>query len=208
MAIMTALGGLLGGLGSTKAANTSTTANNFSSSGTSAPSFTPGQTALQGTLGSALNNEITNGPNLTPLMTSGTNAINQTYKGIGDRLNESLSSRGFGNSGASGSAALQTELGRAGAVGDLQSNLEGYALQQQQQALGQALGYSFAAPTMTTSGSGSSYGTSVAPHSVAAGVTSGIYQNLNNQMSSPSLAQLFNGYGDGPQTFTAPGYGG
>src|SRR5581483_3032287 len=132
-------------------------------------------------------------PNLTPLETSGTNSINQTYKGIGDRLQESLGSRGFGNSGASGTAALQTELGRAGAVGDLQSNLEGYALGQQQTALGQALGYSFAAPGSTYSNSGSAYGTSVAPHSVAAGVVGGASTALLSQLNAAAAAGAFGG---------------
>lgn len=197
MALLSGLGGLLGGLANTKAANTSTTSNtgSTSSSGASNPTFTGGQTAMQGSLGTALSNEIQNGPNITPLATSGTNSINQTYQGIGDRLQQSLSSRGFGNSGASGSAALQTNLGRAGAVGDLQSNLQGYALQQQQNAMGQALGYSFAAPgsTFSNGSTGSSYGTSVGPHSVGAGVVGGIATGLNSQLNQ---AALLGGLGD------------
>lgn len=176
MALLAGLGSLLGIASNTQGARTGTTSNTFgntgSTTGGSSPTFNPNQTAMQGTVGSALSNEIQNGPNITPLATSGTNSINKTYQGIGDRLQQSLSSRGFGNSGASGSAGLQTELGRAGAVGDLQSNLQGYALGQQQTALGQGLGYSFATPGSTysssTGSSGSSYGTSVAPGSTLA----------------------------------------
>ena len=187
MALLAGLGALLGAANNSKAARTSTTSTtgSNSSSGASSPTFSSGQTAMQGSLGNALQNEITNGPDITPLATSGTNAINQTYQGIGDRLNESLSSRGFGNSGSSGTAALQTQLGRAGAVGDLQSNLQGYAMQQQQTAMGQGLGYSFAAPgsTFSKGSTGSSYGTSVGPGSPGTGAAvygiSGLLAGLN-----------------------------
>lgn len=182
MALMTGLGALLGGLSNTTAARTGTSSGTYGSSGSTTPTFSPIQSGLQAATGTALENEITNGPNITPLATSGTNSINQTYQSIGDRLQQSLSSRGFGNSGASGSAALQTELGRAGSVGSLQSNLEGYALQQQQNALAQATGFGFAAPGSTTSGGGTSSGSYTLPGSVAAGAVSGGTTSLMSQL--------------------------
>lgn len=196
MALLTGLGSLLGGLSNTKAANTATNSANFSNmggtSGSTSPTFSPTQTGVQSATGAALENEVQNGPNITPLETSGTNNINQTYQSIGDRLQQSLASRGFGNSGASGSAALQTNLGRASEIGNLQSSLEGYAMQQQQTALGQATGFGFAAPGSTygssTTGSGSSYGTSVSPHSVGAGALSGGLTSLESSLNAAALA--------------------
>ena len=182
MALLTGLGSLLGGLSNTTAARTGTGSNLYGSSGSTTPTFNPMQTGVQAATGIALENEVANGPNITPLATSGTNNINQTYQSIGDRLQQSLASRGFGNSGASGSAALQTELGRSGAVGGLQSNLEGFAMQQQQNALGQATGFGFAAPGSMTSGSGSGSSSYTLPGSVAAGALSGGTTSLMSQL--------------------------
>lgn len=184
----TLLGGVAGGLSNTTAARTSTSNQTYgtSNSGSSTPTFNPMQTGLQGTILQNLNKTLNGGVDTTPMATAGTDAINKTYKSIGDRLNESLSARGFGNSGASGTAALQTELGRAGAIGDLQSQLQTYALQQQQDALGKALQFAFAAPgsTYTGSTSGNSYGTSVGPGSVAGGIFGGAGTSLLNQLAA------------------------
>lgn len=157
MSIMSGLGALLGGVSGLAGANTGTQSSTTNTSGTtnntSSPTFNPAQTAVQGTTAGALQNFITNGPDLTPAMTAGTNAINQSYKGIGDSLQQSLASRGFGNSGASGTAALQTGIAKGGAVGNLQAQLQAAAQQQQLQALSTATGFGFAAPGQTSSGS-------------------------------------------------------
>jgi hypothetical protein len=172
------MGGLIGGLSNTTAARTGTTNQSTSNNATSSSSstFNPLQYAVQGTAGGALQNFITNGPDLTPAMTAGTNAINTTYKGIGDSLQQSLASRGFGNSGASGTAALQTGIAKGGAVGNLQAQLQAAAQQQQLQALSTATGFGFAAPGQTSSGSnsGTSQSTTVNPGSEGAGIASGI----------------------------------
>lgn len=162
-------GAVTGALGNTKSARTGTQSGNRSS--TTRPSFSPVQTELQGTIGKTLNDYLTTGPDLTPLETSGTDAINKSYKAIGDRLKQSLASRGFGNSGASGEADLATELGRAGSIGNLESHLKGTALQQMLQALGLGNSFAFAAPTYSTNESSS--GDYTQPGSAAAGALGG-----------------------------------
>lgn len=182
MALMSALGGLIGGVSSLAGGNTGSQSS--TTKGTSTPTFTPGQTALQGSLGAALSNEVTNGINIAPAETSGTNAINNTYKGIGQGLQQSLSSRGFGSGGAGGSAALATELGRGGAVGNLESSLQQYAVGQQQNALGMGLQEAFADPGSATTGSSS--GTYTNPSSVPAGILSGFGGGAAAGMSMPA----------------------
>jgi hypothetical protein len=188
MALLTGLGTLLGGLSNTQAARTGTQSTTYGSTntGSTRPTYTPGQTGLQGQLNATLTKNLASGPNVTPYATAGTDAINKTYKGIGDRLMQSLASRGFGNSGAAGTAALQTELGRAGAIGDLQSQLNEQALQQQNTTIAQALQAAFQNPGSSYSGgtTGSSYGTSVAPGSVAAGSLSGGLTSLLSQLNA------------------------
>lgn len=205
MALMTGLGSLLGGLNNTTAARTGTGSSMYGSSGSTTPTFSPIQSGVQAATGNALENEVANGPNITPLATSGTNSINQTYNSIGDRLQQSLSSRGFGNSGASGTASLETNLGRAGAVGGLQSNLEGYALQQQQTALGQATGFGFAAPGSSYGSSGSTASTYTEPGSVAAGAVGYGQTSLMQQLAMAAANGGFGGLGG--TTFTGgPAY--
>lgn len=185
MALLTGLGGLLGAASNTTAARTGTnsTSTTGGSTGTSTPVFNSGQTGVQGTTANALNQFITNGPNLTPAMTTGTNSINQTYKGIGDQLQQSLASRGFGNGGASGTAGLQTSIAAGGAVGNLQAQLEASAQQQQLQALGTATGFGFASPgtTGSTATSGTQNGSYVVPGSEFAGGLSGALTAFNSQ---------------------------
>ncbi len=192
MALMTGLSSLLGGLSSTKAARTSTQAQTYGGNGTNnyTPTFTPGQTGMQGTVGQALQSQISGGVDTTPMATAGTNNIDTTYRGIGDRLQQNLSARGFGNSGASGSMGLQTELGRAGAVGDLQSQLGGYALEQQRQALGQGLQFGFASPggTGSSSNAGSAFDTNVGAGSPLAGAFSGGMTSLMQQLNMAAAA--------------------
>lgn len=192
MAILAGLGGLLGGLSNTTAARTGTQSSTQTggSTSTSTPTFTGAQTGLQGTTSGALQNFITNGPNMTPAMTTGTDAINSSYKGIGDRLQQSLASRGFGSGGTSGTAALQTEVGRAGATGNLSAQLQAAAQQQQLQALGQATSFGFASPgtSGTSANTGSNSGTYTNPGSVAAGGLSGGLTTLLSQLNAAAAA--------------------
>jgi hypothetical protein len=200
----------LGGLSNTAASRTgsqqSTTVGGSTS--TSTPNFSPLQTAMQGATGSELTDFIKKGPDLTPAMTAGTDTINTTYKGIGDRLAQGEASRGFGNSGASGTQALQTEVGRAGAVGNLQASLEAQAQAQQLQALQTATGFSFAAPgsTTTSATTGTNSGTYTEPGSVPAGVLSGGLTTLLSQLNAASAAGGIGG--SGATTYTGGGYGG
>lgn len=194
MALTTALGGLFGGLGATQAARTGTQSGTSSSTGSSTPQFNPLQTGMQGTISTALNKYLTSGPDTTPMMTAGTDAINKTYKGIGDRLQESLSARGFGNSGPSGTAALQTELGRAGDIGSLSSNLQSWAAQNQLQALGLGNQFAFAAPGYSTTSSGSSSGVYTLPGSAAASALGGAltaFNGANNMITPLALMGYF-----------------
>ena len=188
MAILAGMGALLGGASNTTGARTGYNTASSSNSGSSTPTFSPLQTAMQGTTGAALQRYATKGPDLTPAMTAGTDSINTTYKGIGDRLQQSLASRGFGNSGASGTAALQTEVGRAGAVGGLQAQLETAAQQQQLSALQGATGFSFAAPGTTTTGSSSSAGSFTNPGSAFAGGLSGGLTSILSQLNMAAAA--------------------
>jgi hypothetical protein len=66
-------------------------------------------------------------------------------------------------------------------VGNLQSQLQSYALQQQQNAIAQATGFGFASPGSTSTGTnvGSTSGTYTVPGSVAAGSLSGGLTALN-----------------------------
>lgn len=103
-------------------------------------------------LGSTLENDLTNGVDTTPMMTAGTDAINKSYSGADAQITQADAARGFGQSGAVGSGAQQVALARAGAVGGLQANLDQYALQQDQNILSDAAGFSFADPGNTQTG--------------------------------------------------------
>lgn len=145
MALMTLLGALTGGLSNTKAARTST----------STPTYSPEQTGLQSTVAATLQDRLKNGVDVTPLRTIGTDQINKTYAGVGDRLTAALAGRGFGSSGTVGTGAIQTEVARAGAVGDLESKLQKYSLDEKDKTLSMASGFAFDNPGSVNVGAGS-----------------------------------------------------
>jgi hypothetical protein len=79
-------------------------------------------------------------------------AINTTSAGTLDRTNAFLASRGFGKSGATGKAALSTELGRQSSLAGNEAN---YAQVQQNlnsTNLMAALNYAFTALGQTSAG--------------------------------------------------------
>jgi hypothetical protein len=83
-------------------------------------------------------------------------------------------------------------------VGNLQSQLQSYALQQQQNAIAQATGFGFASPGSTSTGSnvGSTSGTYTVPGSVAAGSLSGALGGFNGSANQGlSLLGLLNATG-------------
>jgi hypothetical protein len=227
MSLLTGLGSLLGIASNTPAARTGTssgTSNSTSSgsqagqtgtssAGSTSNTYTAPQQSLQNQALGTISNNLTNGINLTPLETSGANTINQQYNSIGQNLNQTLAARGFGQSGAVGEGALQTQLGRAGAIGSMTSNLQGYAIQQQQAQLQDALTGAFT-PTGTTGSStsntssllnqlnntsGATSGSSTLPGSATAGALSGAYGgllqslNLASQPNAPSWSSILGG---------------
>jgi hypothetical protein len=116
-----------------------------SATGTTANTYTPGQTDLQSSLMQALSTllpGITSGatsPNVTNMQTANANQINQNYAGVGDQMNRFLAARGFGQSGSTGKAAMQTELGRQGALAQNASDASGQQLNLDQSLLSDSL---------------------------------------------------------------------
>jgi hypothetical protein len=107
-------------------------------------------------------------PNVQATETAGADQINKTSAGLGDRMNKFLAARGFGKSGAAGSSALQTEIGREGALGTNASAAAGTQIGENNTLLSDALGFAFANPGQTAAGS-----TSGATSGTTSGATSG-----------------------------------
>ena len=147
-----------------------------SGTGSSANTYSPGQTALQGKVGTTLSSLLdgvstgTNSPNVQAVGTQNANQINQSYAGVGNQMNKFLAARGFGKSGATGSAALQTDLSRQSALASNTSNTAGLQLQQNAGFLSDALAAAYQATgnstanqqNTTTSSSGNQWGTTEA----------------------------------------------
>lgn len=155
---------LLAGLGISGGYQSSST--KTSSSGSQANTYSPEQTALQTGLSklfSSLLPGIASGtmtPDVTAAKTGAADSINKTYSGLGDRMNRFFASRGFGQSGTAGKAALQTELGRAGAIGTNEANFAGIQLDQNNKLLTDALAaaYQTLGSSFTQQGTGNSSG--------------------------------------------------
>ena len=155
----------------TKTAQTGTTAGTTATTGTStsAPTYTVPQTGMQGSLADAISSILGGtgySPQVKALQTQSADQINKSFQQQGDRTSRFLASRGFGQSGKMGTAALQTDLARQAALANNNATYGGMALSQFNQGLADALQYAFANPgysatsgsTGTTSGTTSSTG--------------------------------------------------
>jgi hypothetical protein len=145
------------------------TSSNSSSTGSQAPTYSGNQSSLQSALAAlfqTLAPSMTTGgisPNVAAVQTQNADTINKSYSAMGDRMNRFLAGRGFGQSGETGKAQLQTELGRQGALAGNNSNAGQMQLGLGSSLLSDALMYAFANPGQfsTATGSGSSSGFSV-----------------------------------------------
>jgi hypothetical protein len=112
---------------------------------TNANTYSPWQTALQSLLGSSLSSQLsgassgTLSPDVQAMEDNSANQINATAKSGEKNLNQNLAARGFGDSGATESGALATELGRQGSLAQNQSNFAGLQLNQNQNFLSDSL---------------------------------------------------------------------
>lgn len=144
------------------------TSSSSTGSSTQSNTYSPGQTSLQSQLGSSLSSDLagasagTMSPGVTAQETASADAINKTAAGTGSRISQFLASRGFGKSGATGSAGLQTELGRQSDLASNQANFAGVQQNVNGQNLLASLNYALtslgSSGTGASSGSGSSWG--------------------------------------------------
>lgn len=189
MGLTTALGGLIGGFGGSKSARTAT----GESSGTTTPTYTTGQTGLQGALEKVLSTLLPGvasgekSQNVQALETAGAEGVNRNYATLGDRMNRFLAQRGFGKSGKVGAAALETELGRQGALAKNATDAAGLQLDQNNELLSNALRFAFANPGSSTTNSYEN----VAPGSSLASALAGSFAGFNSGMNQLAL---FGGY--------------
>jgi hypothetical protein len=179
MALTTALGSILGFASNTKDARTST----GSESTSTAPSYSPMQSQVQNQTGQTLLDRLTKGVDLTPLRTQGSDQINKAYKGVGDRLSESLAARGFGSSGAVGAGMREIELSKAGAMGSLENSLQSHALEEQDKTLDEASNFGFRNPATSSTSVGSSVGAGSPFAGGLAGGLTAYLQQLNQALA-------------------------
>lgn len=145
------------------------TSSNSQSNQSQANTYSEGQKDLQDSLAKAFQSflpGVTGGgttPNVAAVQTQNADTINKSYGGLGDRMTRFLASRGFGSSGETGKVALQTELGRQGALAENNSAAAGLQLNQNSSWLQQALQFAFnqIGGSAASTGSGSSSGFSL-----------------------------------------------
>jgi hypothetical protein len=161
------MGAMLGGsYGSTQSKSTA------SSTGSQSGVYSPGQSGVQGQIGSNLSSDLAAaaGGKLTPgtvaQETTADDQVNKTAGGLTDRVNQFLAAKGLGKSGATGKATLEGELGRENQIGANAANFAGQQNGLNQTNLMAALNYAFTqlgttdSASGTTTGNGSGWGIS------------------------------------------------
>jgi hypothetical protein len=147
------LGGSMGG-----------TSSSSTGSSTQANTYNPTQQTTQGDIGTALQQDLaaSNAGVLTPGTqaeeTTSADTINKTAAAGMNRTQQLLASRGFGPSGMTGQATLQSELARESAQGANTATYAGMQNTMNSQNLLAALNYAFT--SLGSTASGTSTGTS------------------------------------------------
>ncbi|GAC1637682.1 MAG: hypothetical protein NVS4B4_17380 [Bradyrhizobium sp.] len=180
-------GAVAGGLMGRKGANTSTQQQT--------PTYTPDQLAVQGKTSGVLQDRLANGVNLGPERSQGTEQINNSFSGLGDRLTESFARRGFASgSGQLGSGLKGLNLARQGQLGALEGRLQTKQIDEQDKTLSLADQFGF--------GNSGEKGTSTGPSQGALGgaltgglQTASLLYALNHMMSSGSSGGSMGGGG-------------
>lgn len=119
---------------------------NRSKTVTNTPTYSAGQTDLQGDVLGTLSKRLASPVNLSPLKTAATGKINRTYNGLEDRLQSRFSGAGMGRSGKVLTNAKQLEVARAGDIGDMEAKFSGLQLDEESRRLDQALRAAWANP--------------------------------------------------------------
>jgi hypothetical protein len=128
-----------------------------------------GQTQVQDQLGTNLSSDLAASasgaetPGVVAQKTAAADTINKTSGGTLDRISAALAARGFGKSGTTGKATLQTELGRQANLAGNEANFAQVQQGVNAQNLMAALNYAFQSMGQTASGTstGSTSGFSV-----------------------------------------------
>lgn len=160
MAGISAVGGLLGGM-----PKTTTTTNT--------PSYTPDQMSMQHNLSDMLSARMAHPEGVfDPMKAAAINGVNQTYAGIGQRMQSQFSGRGFGRSGTLLTNRVGQEVSRAGDIGGLESQFASKQLDYTNNLMDQASRFGFANP--------GSRATSTSPNTMAAGAFGAGSQTLTS----------------------------
>lgn len=160
MSFLASAFGLSGGYNKQKSSQSQT------ESGSTTNAYSAEQTGLQSELAQYLRQMLgpmaggEMSPQVAAMKTASADTINRTSAGTGDRLNRLLAARGFGKSGATGKAALSTELGRQGALAGNEASFSGLQLDQGNKLLAAALQAAYEKIGSSYNGSMSGTGTS------------------------------------------------
>jgi hypothetical protein len=125
---------------------------------TSQPTYTPQQQQMQQSIGDSLQQRMAAGVNLDPQKVAAMGGVNQQYGDIQKRMEASLTARGFGQSGKVPLNTQQIEIGRAGAMGGLESQFAQMKLQQENAITDEAQRFAFATPGNSTTTPGNMLG--------------------------------------------------
>lgn len=150
--------------------STGSTSSQSNSSGSQSNLFSGLQTALQGQLGSTLSSDLSAAGTgqLSPGVTAGETAaddqINKTGSAALTRTQQMLAARGFGSSGTTGQATLQSGLNTAAGIGNEAGVAQGQQQNLNQANLLSALNYAFTSlgSSATGASTGSSSGSALA----------------------------------------------
>jgi hypothetical protein len=182
MALMTALGSLLGAKNSSLSNRTST------ETSTSTPSYTPGQTGLQDQLLQTISGGLKDpSADFAPVEAAGISSINKAHDGILANLNRVLASRGFTSSGTTALNTGKLFADRAGAVGDFEGQLAAQKMARRSSLLSDALTAAYKPASTTTSTVG------VAPGNTGTGALSGGLTALLAQLNQAYAGQAYAG---------------
>lgn len=164
--------------------------NKNKSTSNTTPSWTPDQQGMQGDLFQWLKSRMTGGgADFTPQKNLAMGGINSTYNDVSNRMNNSLTARGFGESGKVGTNLQKIELGRAGALAKNEGTFADMKRQQDNFDIAQAMQFAFASPGQKNESTGTQ-GTPLGNGINSGAQTATFLYALNNMMGGGAPSGL------------------
>jgi hypothetical protein len=164
------------------------------STSSSTPTLDPSMSGLQsGAIQQLMHRMLNPSEGMSTLKDGAMDGVNRNYQGAGNRVEEMLAKRGYGNSGKLGSALTGIEMSRIGDLNQVDTKFAGMQMDREAQTM-QLI------QQMLSSGRGIN-SSQTGPNNMMAGAFAGANEGIGDLASMMIMQKMLRGFGGGAGGF-------